>query len=134
DALAIGTRLPFLRLTDFRGAVFRAPDGAFLDTPFVADRARLTAPVFLTLATLAHSLQVTDVAVVRGLFGSRNVAFVTGLVNGMAALTMPSGDIRRALRRRLLDALDDKPLDAGYVLDPRFFEVRRGLLSHALSR
>lgn len=84
-ALAVETRFPFLALTDFSDADFRAPDGALFDTPFLLDRAPLTAPDFLTLATLAHSLQVTDVAVIRGLFGIPNVAFVTGRVNGSGA-------------------------------------------------
>jgi len=39
----------------------RAPDGAFWRAFFRLDRALLTAPAFLTLATFAHSLHVTDV-------------------------------------------------------------------------
>ena len=69
DAFDAGIRLPPLPRSGFSDADFLAPDGALFDTPFFADRARLTAPSFLTLATLGHSLQVTDVAVIRGLFG-----------------------------------------------------------------
>ena len=70
NAFEAGIRLPPLPPSSFPEADFGAPDGALFDTPFFGDRARLTAPSFLTLATLAHSLQVTDVAVIRGLFGS----------------------------------------------------------------
>jgi len=46
--------------------------------------------------------------------------------------TMPSGDTGRALKRRLLDALEDMALGAGCVLDARFFELRRRVLAGEL--
>lgn len=46
--------------------------------------------------------------------------------------TMPAGDTGRALKRRLLDALEDTALGAGVVLDARFFDLRRRVLSGEL--
>jgi transcriptional regulator with XRE-family HTH domain len=46
--------------------------------------------------------------------------------------SMPSGDTGRALKRRLLDALEDMALGAGCVLDARFFDLRRRVLSGEL--
>jgi transcriptional regulator with XRE-family HTH domain len=43
--------------------------------------------------------------------------------------TMPTGDTGRALKRRLLDALEDMALGAGVALDARFFDLRRRVLS-----
>ncbi|MGE5101814.1 MAG: helix-turn-helix domain-containing protein [Deltaproteobacteria bacterium] len=46
--------------------------------------------------------------------------------------TMPAGDTGRALKRRLLDALEDMALGAGVVLDAEFFDLRRRVLSGEL--
>lgn len=46
--------------------------------------------------------------------------------------SMPSGDTGRALKRRLLDAIEDTALGAGCVLDARFFDLRRRVLSGEL--
>ncbi len=46
--------------------------------------------------------------------------------------TMPTGDTGRALKRRLLDALEDTAIGAGCVLDARFFDLRRRVLSGEL--
>jgi transcriptional regulator with XRE-family HTH domain len=46
--------------------------------------------------------------------------------------SMPSGDTGRALKRRLLDAIEDTALGAGCLLDARFFDLRRRVLSGEL--
>jgi hypothetical protein len=45
---------------------------------------------------------------------------------------MPTGDAGRALKRRLLDALEDMALDGGFLLDARFFDLRRRVLAGEL--
>jgi hypothetical protein len=63
-----------LPLTGLRRLAFRAPvdapTGTCFDFAFFPDRTTLTAPAFLTFATFSRSLQVTDVAEIRGLFGA----------------------------------------------------------------
>ena len=46
--------------------------------------------------------------------------------------TMPSGVEGRALKRRLLDALEDFALAEGFALDARFFDLRRKVLAGQL--
>jgi transcriptional regulator with XRE-family HTH domain len=46
--------------------------------------------------------------------------------------TMPGGDAGRALKRRLLDSLEDSALGSGFALDSRFFDLRRRVLAGEL--
>jgi transcriptional regulator with XRE-family HTH domain len=46
--------------------------------------------------------------------------------------TMPAGDDGRALKRRLLDALEDLALAHGHPLDSRFFDLRRRVIAGQL--
>jgi len=46
--------------------------------------------------------------------------------------TLPSGSAGRALKRRLLDALEDLALAEGRALDSAFFDVRRRVLAGEL--
>jgi hypothetical protein len=46
--------------------------------------------------------------------------------------TLPQGDGGRALKRRLLDAIEDHALDARIALDGAFFELRRQVLAGEL--
>jgi transcriptional regulator with XRE-family HTH domain len=46
--------------------------------------------------------------------------------------SMPTGDRGRALKRRLLDAVEDGALDEQCALHPRFFDLRRQVLNGEL--
>ena len=46
--------------------------------------------------------------------------------------SMPTGDRGRALKRRLLDAIEDAALDERCTLHPRFFDLRRMVLNGRL--
>lgn len=46
--------------------------------------------------------------------------------------SMPTGDRGRALKRRLLDAVEDVALEERCVLHPRFFDLRRRVLNGQL--
>ncbi|HEY4132082.1 MAG TPA: helix-turn-helix transcriptional regulator [Gemmatimonadaceae bacterium] len=46
--------------------------------------------------------------------------------------SLPVGDSGRALKRRLLDAIEDAAIDAGVELDHAVFELRRKVLSGQL--
>jgi transcriptional regulator with XRE-family HTH domain len=46
--------------------------------------------------------------------------------------TLPTGDAGRALKRRLLDTLEDLALADGRALDSAFFEIRRQVLAGQL--
>jgi len=95
---------------------------------------------------LADALNVAalefDVSVSRATASGTNYAnaapiqFPTYLTDPLAIArtlsTMPAGDTGRALKRRLLDALEDTALGAGVVLDARFFDLRRRVLSGEL--
>jgi transcriptional regulator with XRE-family HTH domain len=46
--------------------------------------------------------------------------------------SMPTGDRGRALKRRLLDAIEDSALEERCTLHPRFFDLRRQVLNGQL--
>jgi transcriptional regulator with XRE-family HTH domain len=72
-----------------------------------------------------------------GLFGESPTRDLAAYIANSAAIadtlaTLPAGDAGRVLKRRLLDALEDQALGAGYSLDSAFFELRRRVLAGQL--